>query len=119
MLITHLLHVKYCARHWPSSDEMDRLGPPMKLIAEHTKKPSGGFLKCLCTAPPAWVSLKLAVTVSWAQEVLEVEHQTASSASTRRLGSCEQPQKGVSLTGLILAPTPPPLPQLFLPTDTG
>ena len=37
-------------------------------IAEHIKKPSGGFLKCLCTAPPAWVSLKLAVTVSWAQE---------------------------------------------------
>lgn len=64
----HLFHVKYCARHWPSSDEMDRLGPPMKLIAEHTKKPFGGFLKCLCTAPPAWVSLKLAVTVSWAQE---------------------------------------------------
>lgn len=44
------------------------LVPPIKLIAEHIKKPSGGFLKCLCTAPPAWVSLKLAVTVSWAQE---------------------------------------------------
>ena len=44
------------------------LVPPIKLIAEHIKKPSGGFLKCLCTAPLAWVSLKLAVTVSRAQE---------------------------------------------------
>ena len=42
----------------------------VRMVREESdiEKPSGGFLKCLCTAPPAWVSLKLAVTVSWAQE---------------------------------------------------
>lgn len=98
----------------PMMNKTELVPPNEAFIAEHIKKPSGG-LKCLCTAP-AWVSLKLAVTVTWAQEGPGGEqHQTASSASTRRLGSCEQPQKGVSLTGLILAPTPPPSPPAVPP----